>query len=47
MGWLQHNTHIDVGQPFAPEPDTGVPAPLLRAKEEKGLVILVWSGEIG
>src|SRR5215218_8093916 len=44
MGWLQHNAHIDVGQPFAPEPDTGVPAALLRAKEENGLVVLFRGG---
>ena len=43
MGWLQHNTGVDVGQPFASEPDTGMPAALIRAEQEEGLVIVASS----
>jgi hypothetical protein len=39
MGRLQHNARVDVGQPFASEPDAGVPAALIRTEEKERLVI--------
>jgi hypothetical protein len=47
VGRLQHNTGIDVGQPFSPEPDAGMPAALIGAEEEQRLVILLRSGGDG
>lgn len=44
MGWLQDDTHVDVGQPFAPKPNTSVPATLIGAEEEQRLVILFRGG---
>jgi hypothetical protein len=41
MGRLQHNARVDVGQPFAQEPDASVPAALIGAEEEQRLVILL------
>src|SRR5215207_9264092 len=41
MGGLKHDAAIDVGEPFSPKPDARVPATLIRAKEEKRLVVVL------
>jgi hypothetical protein len=40
---LQNGARIDIGQPLSQKPDPDVPAALLRAVEEEGLVMVLWN----